>query len=54
VIHGGLQADLMAMTARVDACLHFLAIICGHGEKSPFFVRQMVSNLARAKISARR
>jgi hypothetical protein len=49
MIHCGLQADLMAMTARVDACLHILAVIRRHDKRSPFFVRQVVSNLAGQK-----
>jgi hypothetical protein len=36
MIHGGLQADLVAMAARVDACLHVVAVITRHEEVSFF------------------
>jgi hypothetical protein len=42
------------MAARIDACLHVLAVIARHDEKSPFFVRQSGFHVARAKIGARR
>ncbi len=36
MIHGGLQAGLVAMAARINACLHVLVVIDRHDEKFPF------------------
>jgi hypothetical protein len=53
MIHGGSQADLVAMSARVDACLHVLAVIARHEEVS-FFCSSIGFHVAGAKIGARR